>query len=183
MISNTWEVSKMKFSFLAFHLMLFVAQPAFSEAIGTVSASFDGGDARTYYAMEEAAESQSFWTQTLPGTLNASSFSIWANPDDTANVTDDVIVLGGTLIRAGSEYMVVAELEYLERYFSEYWTNPEEGAVSVTMTKVEEDGERLVLEGTYEATVFYTTGASNPQTDMSRSKTIAGSFSVRLPKD
>ncbi|OSQ42471.1 hypothetical protein [Marivita geojedonensis] len=173
----------MKTAPLALSVSAFLAFPAFSETIGTVTASFDDGEPRTYYAFEDTGESQSFWTQTLPGMLNASSFSIWANPQEGSNATNDVLILGGTLIRGPGGYTVIAELEYLQSYFSEYWTNPEEGSVSLELNNVEQQGDRLVVSGTFTAPVFYTENASNPQTDMNRSMTITGEFAASLPKD
>jgi len=173
----------MKTALLSLSLALAAAGPALSETIGTVTASFDGAEARTFYAFADGGESQSFWVQPLPGMLNASSFSIWANPEEGADTANDVLVLGGTLIRGAGGYMVVAEFEYLENGYSVYWTSPEEGAVAVDLAKVEEDGDRLIVEGTFAAPVFRTENAMDPQTDMNRGMTITGSFSASLPKD
>ena len=173
----------MKTAPLALAFALAASGPALSETIGTVTASFDGKEPRTFYAFEDGGESQSFWVQPLPGMLNASSFSIWANPEEGANSASDVVVIGGTLMRGPGGYMVVAGFEYLENGYSLYWTNPEEDAVAVDLTKVEEDGERLVVEGTFTAPVFRTENAANPQTDMGSAMTVTGSFSASLPKD
>ncbi|WP_137703341.1 hypothetical protein [Marimonas lutisalis] len=172
----------MKTKLLSLFAALLVASPALSETIGTVTASFDGKGERTFYALEDDGESQSFWIQTMPGMLNASSFSIWANPEEGTNATNDVLVLGGTLMRGPGGYIAIADFEYLESYYSVYWKNPDEDTVAMDLTKVEEDGDRLIVEGTFSAPVFYTENASNPQTDMNRPMTITGSFSASLPK-
>ena len=173
----------MKFKLIALLVPLLSPGIAFSDEIGTVTASFDGAEPRSYYALEDNGESQSFWTQTIPGMLNGSSFSIWANPTETANTTNDVIVLGATLMRGSQGYIAIADFQYLETYFSSYWTNPDDDAVSITLTTVAQDGDRLIVEGTFSAPVFHTQNAANPQTDRSRAMTITGRFSAALPKE
>lgn len=162
---------------------LAAAGPALAETIGRVTASLDGAAERTWFAHEEGGESQSFWFQTMPGSLNAAGFSIWANPAEGADVTDDVIVLGATLLRGPAGYVAIADLEYLENAYSAYWTNPGEDTARIDLTRVEEEGDRLIVEGSFTAPVFYTENAANPQTDMTRTMTITGTFSARLPRE
>lgn len=167
---------------LAIAFAFAAAAPALAETIGTITASIDGGEERSFHAIAEDGESQSFWTQIMPGSLSGSSFSIWGNPGQGENATSDVLIVAATLMRGPGGYIAIADAQYLENYFSKYWMAPEGDSVQMTLSRVEENGDTLIVEGKFNAPLFYTEGAAEQKTDMNRKMTISGSFSVNLPK-
>ncbi|MEM1428274.1 MAG: hypothetical protein AAGG09_02340 [Pseudomonadota bacterium] len=156
---------------------------AIAETIGTVTAAFDGGEARTFYANVVDGQSRSSWLSIMPGALTGASFSIWANPAAEANAMSDVLVLGASLVRAPNGYRAIAEAQYLESGFDRFWTAAEENAVQIELSGIEVDGDTLVVEGSFTAPLTYAEGASAPVLDPERQTVITGTFSARLPKD
>ena len=153
-----------------------------AETIGRITASIDGAEERTFYANMIDGESQSFWVETMPGSLSHSGFGIWANPEEGVNAQDDVLILGGTLIRGPSGYVAVGDAQYLESGFTEYWTAEDEGLVAFEITRAEIVDDALVVEGSFVAPLTYAEGA-DAVLDLSRQITVTGSFEATLPKN
>jgi hypothetical protein len=153
-----------------------------AETLGRITASIDGGAEKTWFVTEIDGQTQSNWIQIMPGSMNMSSVSLWGNPDEKQlGALNDALLLKVTMVRKPSGMVGLGTVQYLEKGFRNFWST-EENTVSVKIADLSADGDILTISGSFAADTTLRLDSSGALANPSKSKPIAGSFEVTVPK-